>query len=75
MIFSLGVLHQEDEPLECLALKANGAYFQESQRAVENRDLTSIFFFLCAHKIPYVLGSRAEAIIWKKPGSDLPGDL
>ena len=37
---SLGILHQEDEPPECLALKASGAYFPESQRAVGNRDST-----------------------------------
>ena len=31
---SLGVLHQEDKPPEHLALKANRAYFQETQRAM-----------------------------------------
>lgn len=31
-------LLEEDEPPEHLALKASGAYFQESQRAMRNRD-------------------------------------
>ena len=35
---SLGNLHQEDKSPEDLAFKASGAYFQESQRAVGNRD-------------------------------------
>ena len=33
------VLHWEDEPPKCLALKASGAYL-EFQRAVGNRDST-----------------------------------
>lgn len=37
---SLRVLLQEDQPPEHLALKASSAYFQESQRAVANRDPT-----------------------------------
>ena len=37
---NLWVLHQEDEPLECLTLKASRVYFQESQRIVANRDST-----------------------------------
>lgn len=34
---SLGVLYQEDVSPEYLALKASGAYFRESRRAVENK--------------------------------------
>ena len=34
---SLGTLHQKVEPSESLALKAYGAYFQESQKAVGKR--------------------------------------
>lgn len=37
---SLGVLNQEDEPAECLASKARGAQFWESQRVVGNRNST-----------------------------------
>ena len=37
---SPGILHWEDKPPKCLALKASGAYFQESQKAVGNRDST-----------------------------------
>lgn len=35
---SLGVLHQEDEPPEHLALKTSRAHVWESQRAVGNKD-------------------------------------
>lgn len=34
----LGFLHQKDEPLEFIALKASRAIFWESQRAMGNRD-------------------------------------
>ena len=34
---SLGVLHQEDKPPECLTLKASKTYFQGNQSAVGNR--------------------------------------
>ena len=34
------VQHQEEEPSECLALRASRDYFWESQRAVGNRDST-----------------------------------
>ena len=37
---SPGVLHWEDEPSKCLALKTSGAYFQETQRTVGNIDST-----------------------------------
>ena len=37
-LHSLEVLHQEETPPEHLALKARGAYVQESQRAVGNKD-------------------------------------
>ena len=39
---SPGVLHREDKPIECLALKTSGAYFGESQRTVGNRDSTHV---------------------------------
>ena len=35
-----GLLYGEDEPSDRLPLKASGAYFQESQRALGNRDST-----------------------------------
>ena len=37
---SLGALYQEDKPLEHLALRVSGAYFQEKQKAVGYRDST-----------------------------------
>lgn len=37
---SPGILHREDKPPKCLALRAGRAYFQESQKAVGNRDST-----------------------------------
>lgn len=39
---SPGFLHQEDEPLKCLALKTSRAYVQESGKAIGNRDFTVI---------------------------------
>lgn len=38
-LLSPGVLHQEKEPPGHLALKVNVAFFQKTQRDVENRDL------------------------------------
>lgn len=35
---SPGILHLKDEPLKYLALKASGDHFQETHRAVGNRD-------------------------------------
>lgn len=56
---SLEVLHQEDEHLENLDLKASGVCFQESQRALGSRDFT----LKGAHKNLTQQRPRAEAVI------------
>ena len=65
------VLYQEDEPPEHLALKTRESYFGRARGLweIETPPLKS------AHKISHALGPRAEAVIWKEPGSDLPADL
>ena len=56
---SAAASHQEKEPQECLALKANETYFQERNRAVGNGDLTHK-----GHtKISHTLGLSAEAVL------------
>ena len=54
---STGVLYQEDELPEHLALKISGAFFQEFQKAGGNRHFT---FKGCTQ---YALGPRVEAVI------------
>ena len=71
---SLGVLCQEDKPLEDkphLALKTSGLSFRRARglKEIENSLLKG------AHKSSHVPGPREEAIIWDEPGSALPGDL
>ena len=68
---SLGVLCQEDKPLEHLALKTRGLSFRRARglKEIENSLLKG------AHKSSHVPGPREEAIIWDEPGSALPGDL
>ena len=51
-------------------MNARKAYLWESQRAVRNRDST-----LKRPKNAYTLRPKAEAVILKKPGSDLPADF
>lgn len=56
---SLKVLHQEDESLEHLALKAIGAYFRRSRGVWE----IDIPLLKGTHKISHILGPRVEMVI------------
>ena len=56
---SPGVLHQEGELPEHLALKASGDFFGETQRAVGDRDST----LKGAYKLSHTPGPRVEAVI------------
>lgn len=56
-----GIQNWEDEPLEYLALKANGAWRQEPHKIRGNRDFT----LKGAHKeISHARWPRAKAVIW-----------
>ena len=74
---SWGFLHQEDEPPDCLALKANGTHFRGIARGLWKMK-TSLL--KGTHKISPALGPRAGAVIernWSEPPADLakpPGD-
>ena len=56
----LGAMYQEDEPPENLPLKANRAFVQESERAVENRDSS----LKGLHKISCALTPNTGTIIF-----------
>ena len=70
---SLQVLHSEDKPRTCLALKTSRAYVQETQGAIKNWDWAlkgRVWSSL-------TLSPSTEAAAWKAPGSDLlahPGE-
>ena len=68
---SLGVLCQEDKPLEHLALKTRGLKFRRA-RGLEKIETPLL---KGAHKSSHFSGPKEEAIIWDEPGSDLPVDF
>ena len=68
---TLGVLCQEDKPLEHLAWKTTGLSFRTA-RGLEKIE-TSLL--KGAHKSSHVSGPKEEAIIWDELGSALPVDL
>ena len=68
---TLGVLCQEDKPLEHLAWKTRGFSFR---RAIGLEEIETPLL-KGAHKSSHVPGPREEEIIWDEPGSALPADL
>ena len=67
----LGVLCQEDKPLEHLARKTTGLSFRRA-RGLEEIETPLL---KGAHKSSHVSGPKEEAIIWDELGSALPVDL
>ena len=64
-----GSFTKKISPPEHLALKVSRAYFWETQRETEPPLLQG------AHRLSLILGSRAEAGMWKEPRSAPPADL
>ena len=67
----LGVLCQEDKPLEHLARKTTGLSFRRA-RGLEEIETPLL---KGAHNSSHVSGPKEEAIIWDELGSALPVDL